>query len=110
MSARNFFLYLKRDDVPRLGDQGKPLFQKVVFPVFPNPRLLDPLPCLDRQFIQREEEYGHESNYRQGEVKTESRLRSLGLFLPVGVGRVVMWLDSDEVVRALLSAPKWFFA
>ena len=105
MSVRNFFLYLKRDDVPRLGDQGMPLFQKVVFPVFPNPSLLDPLPCLDCQFIHGEEQYGHEGDYRQGKVKTESRLRSLGLFFSIGVGRVVIWLDGDEVVRTLLSAP-----
>ena len=110
MSVRSFFLYLKRDDVPSSDDRGRPLFQKVVFLAFPNLRLLDPLPCLDCQFIQGEEQYGHESNYRQREVKAESSLRSLGFFFPVGVGRIVMWFDSDEIVRALFSAPKWFFA
>ena len=110
MSVRNSFLCSRTDGVPRLGDQGKPLFQKVVFLVPLNPNLLDPVPCLDCQFIHGEEQYGHESDYRQGKVKTESRLRSLGFFLPVGVGRIVMWFDSDKIVRALLSAPKWFFA
>ena len=72
-------------------------------------RLLDPLPCFDYQFIQGEEQYGHESDYRQGEVKTESCLRPLRLFFSVGVGRVVMWFNRDEIVRPFFSAPQWFF-
>ena len=110
MSVRSSFLYLKRVAAPKSGDRGNPLFQRAAshFPL--NSGLLDPLPCLDCQFIQGEEEDGHESNDRQGEVKAESRLRPLGLFFSICVGRVVMRFDSDEVVSSFFSAPKWFFA
>ena len=110
MSFRNSSLYLKKDAVPRLDDQGRPLFQKVVYPVLQNPSLLDPLPCFDCQFIHGEEQYGHESNDRQSEVKTKPSLRPLGYFFPVGVGCIVMWFDGDKIVCALFSTTKWFFA
>ena len=110
MSVRNFFLYLKRVAAPKSGDRGNPQLQRAISLVPLYSGLLDPLPCLDCQFIQGEEEYGDESDYSQGEVKTKSRLRALGLFLSICVGRIVVCFDSDEVVSSFFSAPKWFFA
>ena len=71
---------------------------------------LEPDPGLDDQIVKGKEKDGHESDDGKGQVKAEPGFGTLGLFLAVSVGGVVVWLDRDEVVGAFFSAAEWFLA
>ena len=71
---------------------------------------LEPDPGFDGQIVKGKEKDGNESDDGNGEVKAESGFGTLGLFLAVSVGGVVVWLDRDEVVSAFFPAAEWFLA
>lgn len=73
-------------------------------------RSLEPDPGLDDQIVKGKEKDGHESDDGNGQVKAEPGFGTLGLFLAVSVGGVVVWLDRDEVVSAFFPAAEWFLA